>query len=136
MKKQLYVNLPIENLKRSKEFFTALGFTFNEQFSDETSTAMIVDEGIVFMLLEKERFQSFVPHKKVAELEKSCAAINAIQLESKEEVDKIMQKAISAGGNEYREAQDHGFMFGRAFEDLDGNLWEFFWMDVSQMPEG
>ena len=135
MSKQLYVNLPIQDLKRSKDFFSKLGFTFNEQFSDETSTSMIVDEGIVFMLLEKDRFQSFIPHKTVADTGKVCAAINAIQVDSKEEVHQILAKALDAGAKEYKEAQDHGFMFGRSFEDPDGNLWEFFWMDPGQMPE-
>ncbi|WP_370087449.1 VOC family protein [Ekhidna sp.] len=134
MKKQLYVNLPIKDLKRSKDFFAKLGFTFNEQFSDETSTAMIVDEGIIFMLLETEKFQSFIPHKKVADTAKFCGAINAIQMASKEDVDAIIQKGLDAGANEYKEAQDYGFMYGRSFEDPDGNCWEFFWMDPGQMP--
>lgn len=134
MKKQLYVNLPIKDLERSKEFFSKLGFTFNEQFSDETSTSMIVDEGIIFMLLETGRFQSFIPHKKVADTSKTCGAINAIQLESKDEVNDMIEKAINAGANEYKEAEDHGFMYGRSIEDPDGNCWEFFWMDPSQMP--
>ena len=134
MPKQLYVNLPIKDLERSKTFFAKLGFTFNEQFSDETSTSMIVDKGIIFMLLEKERFQSFIPHKEVADNSKACGAINAIQMGSKDEVNAIIEKALNAGGTEYKEAEDHGFMYGRSIEDLDGNCWEFFWMDPSQMP--
>lgn len=134
MSKQLYVNLPIKDLQRSKDFFSKLGFTFNEKFSDDTSTAMIVDEGIIFMLLEKEKFQSFIPHKTVADTAKHCGAINAIQVASKDEVNAIIKKAVDAGGQEYKEAQDYGFMYGRSFEDLDGNCWEFFWMDPGQMP--
>lgn len=134
MAKQLFVNLPIQKLKRSKEFFSQLGFTFNEQFSDETSTSMIVDEGIIFMLLEKDKFQSFIPHKEIADTSKSCGVINAIQVDAKEEVNSLMEKALKAGAKEYKDAQDHGFMFGRSFEDPDGNLWEFFWMDASKMP--
>ncbi|SNT10242.1 hypothetical protein SAMN05421640_2283 [Ekhidna lutea] len=134
MPKQLYVNLPIQDLKRSKDFFSKLGFTFNEQFSDESSTSMIVDEGVIFMLLERERFKSFIPHKEVADTTKVCGAINAIQMANKDEVNAIIQKAIDAGADEYKEAQDYGFMYGRSIEDLDGNCWEFFWMDPSQMP--
>ncbi|MEQ8627263.1 VOC family protein [Ekhidna sp.] len=134
MPKQLYVNLPIKDLERSKAFFSKLGFTFNEQFSDESSTSMIVDEGIIFMLLERERFKSFIPHKEVADTSKTCSAINAIQMDSKDEVNAITQKALGAGANEYKEPEDHGFMYGRSIEDLDGNCWEFFWMDPSQMP--
>ncbi len=131
MARQLYVNLPIQDLERSKDFFSKLGFTFNEQFSDETSASMIVDEGVVFMLLEKDRFQSFLPHKTVADTSKVCAAINAIQVDDKEEVHQLLEKALDAGAKEYKEAQDHGFMFGRSFEDLDGNIWEFFWMKAT-----
>ncbi|MEQ8905216.1 VOC family protein [Ekhidna sp.] len=134
MKKQLYVNLPIQDLKRSKDFFSKLGFTFNEQFSDDSSTAMIVDEGIIFMLLEIEKFQSFIPHKTVADTAKYCGTINAIQVASKDEVNAVIKKAVDAGADEYKEAQDYGFMYGRSIEDLDGNCWEFFWMDPSQMP--
>jgi hypothetical protein len=134
MAKQLYINLPIKDVKRSKGFFHKIGFTFNEQFSDETSTSMIVDEGIIVMLLERDKFQSFIPHKSTISTSKDCGAIIAIQVDSKEEVHQILNRALSAGAVEYKEAQNHGFMFGRSFEDLDGNLWEFFWMDQAQIP--
>ena len=123
----MFVNLPVANLKRSVDFFTALGFTFNEQFTDETSTCMIIGENMYSMLLEHAKFESFID-KKIATRD-TAEAILSLSCESKEEVREIAEKAFAAGGRQVNDAEDIGFMYSWAFEDLDGHLWDLFWMN-------
>ena len=123
----MFVNLPVANLKKSVEFFTALGFTFNEQFTDETSTCMIIGENMYSMLLEHAKFESFID-KKIAPRD-TAEAILSLSCGSKEEVREIAEKAFAAGGRKVNDAEDIGFMYSWAFEDLDGHLWDLFWMN-------
>ena len=123
----IFVNLPVTNLKKSVEFFTALGFTFNEQFTDETSTCMIVGDNIYAMLLEHARFESFID-KKIAPRD-TTEAIISLSCESKDEVRTLSEKAFAAGGRQVNDVQDIGFMYSWGFEDLDGHLWDLFWMN-------
>ncbi len=123
----MFVNLPVANLKNSVEFFTALGFTFNEQFTDETSTCMIIGENMYSMLLEHAKFESFID-KKIASRD-TAEAILSLSCGSKEEVREIAEKAFAAGGRKVNDAEDIGFMYSWAFEDLDGHLWDLFWMN-------
>jgi predicted lactoylglutathione lyase len=127
MFKQIFVNLPIENLKRSVDFFTELGFTFNPQFTDEQGTCMIVSEHIYIMLLEKDKFQSFTT-KQIAD-KNTVEALFSFSCDSKEEVVRIAEKAFSLGGKRINDPEDHGFMVSWAFEDLDGHSWDLFWMN-------
>lgn len=127
MLNQIFVNLPVENLKNSVKFFTALGFTFNEQFTDETSTCMIVNDSIFVMLLEHEKFRGFID-KPIAP-KTTSEAILAFSCENAAEVTRLSELAFSLGARKVNEAVDHGFMFGWGFEDLDGHLWELFWMN-------
>ena len=124
---KIFINLPIENLTKSVEFFTALGFTFNPQFTDEQGTCMIVSENIYIMLLEKAKFQSFTP-KKIAD-KNTVEALLSFSCESKEQVTQIAEKAFEIGAKRVTDPEDHGFMFSWAFEDLDGHAWDLFWMD-------
>ncbi|TSB47878.1 VOC family protein [Alkalicoccobacillus porphyridii] len=126
--KQIFVNLPIKSLKQSKQFFSELGFTFNEHFENENTTCMIVNESIYVMLLEEDRFQSFT-NKEIPNLATSAGSILAFSLGSRAEVDEVVNRALSAGASKYNDPQDHGFMYGWSFADLDGHLWEFFYMD-------
>lgn len=130
MPNQIFVNLPVRDLNKSIEFFTKLGFTFNQQFTDETATCMIISETIYAMLLTHEKFQSFTP-KQICDATKSSEVLNALSCESRKEVDDLVAKAVAAGGKDYRAAEDHGFMYQHGFEDLDGHIWELFWMDPS-----
>lgn len=123
----LFVNLPIANLKRSVDFFTAMGFTFNAQFTDETTTCMIVGENFYAMLIEHERFLEFST-KKLPDASTSEVLL-ALMVDSRDEVDRLYDAAVSAGGKQIRDTQDLGFMYSRAFEDLDGHIWELGWMD-------
>ena len=134
MATQIFVNLPVKDLNRTVEFFTKLGFTFNPDFTDENATCMIIGENIFAMLLTEKYFSTFTK-KPLADAKTSTEVINAFSLGSRQEVDNITEKAIAAGGKQYKEAEDHGWMYGRNFEDLDGHQWEFFFMDMSAMPQ-
>ena len=122
----IFVNLPVANLKKSVEFFTKLGFTFNAQFTDETSTCMIVNETVYVMLLEHAKFKSFIK-KEIAE-PNNTEAILAFGCESADEVRSLTEKALAGGAKQINEPEDMGFMFSWGFEDLDGHLWELFYM--------
>lgn len=127
MVSSLFVNLPIANLKNSVEFFTGLGFTFNPQFTDEQSTCMIVNDNIFIMLLEQAKFESFI-EKKIAPKD-TAEAIFGLSCDSAEDVRTLCEKAFSLGARKVNEPEDIGFMFSWGFEDLDGHLWDVFWMN-------
>lgn len=131
---KIFVNLPVTDLKRSRAFFDALGFSFNEQFSDDTAASMVISEHNYAMLLTHEKFAQFTP-KKIADAHATSEVLTALLLDSREAVDAMMDAAIANGGKDFRETQDLGFMYGRAFEDPDGHIWEIFFMDMSQMPQ-
>lgn len=128
MARKIFVNVPIADLDKSVEFFTTLGFEFNAQFTDENATSMIVNEDAVVMLLVSDYFKTFTD-KEVADAKNSTEAIIALSADSREEVDDLVNKAVGAGGRTLKEPQDHGFMYGWGFEDLDGHLWEVIWME-------
>jgi predicted lactoylglutathione lyase len=128
MAAQIYVNLSVDDLNRSIEFFTKLGFKFNPKFTDENAACMIIGDNIFVMLLLKKFFQSFTK-KEICDASKCAEVINAIAVESRDKVDEMITKAAEAGGIETREPQDHGWMYGRSFQDLDGHLWEIFYME-------
>ncbi len=132
MVKEIFVNLPVKNLKKTIEFFTRLGFKFNPKFTDENATCMIIWKNIFAMLLLEEFFQGFT-NKAICDTKKSSEAILALSVDTKEKVDKMMSKVLAAGGKEPRPAQDEGWMYSRSFEDLDGHRWEIFFMDESEM---
>ena len=123
----IFVNLPVKSLKASVEFFTSLGFKFNAQFTDETSTCMLVGENIYVMLLEHSKFQGFID-KPIAP-STSNEAILAFGLDSADEVRALTSKAFELGARKLNEPEDLGFMFSWGFEDLDGHLWDLFYMN-------
>ncbi|MGX7685990.1 VOC family protein [Flectobacillus sp. BAB-3569] len=131
MASKIFLNLPVKNLQKSIEFFTQIGYTFNPQFTDDQATCMIISENIFVMLLEEARFQTFTP-KQIPNAHETSQILIALDTESREEVDTILEKALSAGGTEARPAQDYGFMYGRAYNDLDGHIWEIGWMDMEE----
>ncbi|MBI1935938.1 glyoxalase/bleomycin resistance/extradiol dioxygenase family protein [Candidatus Woesearchaeota archaeon] len=135
MPKQIFVNLAVKDLNKTIEFFTKLGFKFNPQFTDENATCMIIGKDMFAMLLLEKFFKSFIPGKEIADAKKSTEALIALAVESRPKVDEMIKKVIDAGGKEYRQAQDHGWMYGRAFEDINWHIWEIFYMDESKMPE-
>jgi uncharacterized protein len=128
----IFVNLPVKHLGKSVEFFTKLGFEFNPQFTDETATCMIVAEDIFVMLLTEEKFKLFTP-KKICDATQSTEVLVCLSRESREKVDEMVHNAVAAGGATYNEPQDHGFMYGHGFQDLDGHIWELIHMDTAAM---
>lgn len=128
MNPKIFVNLPVANLQKAQAFYEAVGFTNNPQFTDETAACMVLSEEIFVMLLTHEKFKMFTP-KAISDAHATTEVLNALSFESKEKVDAVIETAKANGGNEFRPLQDHGFMYGRAFEDLDGHIWEIFWMD-------
>lgn len=127
---KLFVNIPVNDLQRSIHFFEALGFAFNLQFTDASATCMLVGEDAYFMLLDKERFAGF-SKRAMGGPRKETNALFAISVNSREEVDEMVNKAIAAGGSHAVDPSDLGFMYGWSFHDLDGHHWEVFWMDPS-----
>jgi len=132
---KIFVNLPVKSLKRSVEFFTNLGFSFNPQFTDDTATCMIVSEDIFVMLLTEAKFKTFTP-KEICDTTKSTEVLVCLSIESRENVDAMVRKAVAAGGTTYNEPQDHGFMYGHGFQDLDGHIWELVYMEASAVQHG
>lgn len=133
---QLYINLPVSDVVKATAFYESIGFEKNIQFSNDQASAMIYGTEFSVMLLSRDFYSGFLPaHKSIADSHKTTEVLNALELDSREAVDIFFEKAIAAGGKKTIEAYDHGFMYGRDFEDLDGHIWEVFWMDVSQMPK-
>lgn len=130
MATKIFVNLPVKNLNKSIEFFTKLGFSFNQQFTDETATCMIVTDDIFAMLLTEEKFKTFTP-KEICDAKKYTEVLVALSYDSRADVDDMVRKAVASGGSTYNEPQDHGFMYAHGFQDLDGHIWEIFYMDPS-----
>jgi predicted lactoylglutathione lyase len=123
MATQIFVNLPVKNLKKSVTFFTSLGFKFNPQFTDENATCMIVGENIFVMLLVESFFKTFTS-KPLCDATRQTEVIVCISADSRKKVDDMVGKAVAAGGTTPRKSQDHGFMYQHGFQDLDGHLWE------------
>ena len=128
MPQMIFVNFPVTDVARSRKFYEALGYTINEQFSDETAASVVVSDTIYFMILNHERFQGFAT-KPMANPATSTGVIFALSQDSRAAVDAITEAAIEAGGSESKPAQDMGFMYLRTFQDPDGNVFEPFWMD-------
>ena len=131
---KIFVNLPVKDLTRSVEFFSRLGFGFDEQFTDETATCMIVSDDIFVMLLTEEKFQTFTP-KKISDAGKFTEVLVCLSLESRANVEEMVAKAVAGGGSTYNEPQDHGFMYAHGFQDLDGHIWELIYMESTAVKE-
>ncbi|MFE2141459.1 VOC family protein [Streptomyces sp. NPDC059456] len=128
MPTMIFVNLPVRDIDAAKAFWGKLGYSFNPQFSDEKTGCLVISDTIFAMLMTEERFKDFAT-KEVADATKTTEVMLALSAESREQVDEVVGAALAAGGTEPRPAQDLGFMYGRAFEDLDGHVWEYVWMD-------
>ena len=128
MGKQIFVNLAVKDLKKAIDFYTKLGFTFNPKFTNDDATCMIINENAFAMLLVEPFFKSFMK-KDIADTKKSNECILAYSVDSKKEVDEFADKAMKAGATKSNDPSDQGFMYSRSFQDLDGHLWEVFYMD-------
>jgi len=134
MVSKIFVNLPVKDLKKSIAFFTKLGFTFNPQFTDETSTCMIVSVHIFVMLITEEKFKTFT-NKQIADSLKTKEVLLALSVDSNAVVDDVFTKAIQAGAKEAMPPMDLGWMYLKTFNDLDNHHWEIFFMDENAMPK-
>lgn len=132
MVKQIFVNLPVKDLEKTKEFWIKLGFTFNPQFTDQNGAALELGENITAMLLTEDFFKGFT--KKEIAGTNVIEVINAVSVDNREKVDEIVDKALEAGGSEPEEKKDYGWMYYRSFEDLDGHHWEVTFLDLEKIP--
>lgn len=133
MHQQIFVNLPVKDLERSKAFFGRLGYAFNPQFTNEQAACMVLGENLYAMLLVESFFQTFT-HKPVHDARKATEVLTCLSCSSRQEVDDLVAKAVAAGARPADNKQDYGFMYGHGFEDLDGHGWELMWMDPNAAP--
>ena len=133
MTRQIFINLAVRDLDESMRFYSALGFTNNPQFSDQTAKCMVWSEHIFVMLLTHNKFSAFTA-KPIADTKTNIASLLSLSLSSIDEVNNIMANGLNAGGTEPNEMRDYGFMQQRTIEDPDGNTWELFFMDMSKFP--
>jgi predicted lactoylglutathione lyase len=136
MTKEFWLNLPVKDLKKSKEFFTTLGFSFHprHQNSDDAAGLLIGNSNVIVMLFPESTFKSFTKND-IADTKLGTEVLLSFDAESKEEVDEMLEKAVKAGGTIYGEPHDQGWMYGAGFTDLDGHRWNVLYMDMSKMPK-
>lgn len=134
MTMQTFVNLPVKDLAKAREFFTALGFSFDPEFTDENATRMIISDDTSVMLAVEPFFRGFIEPQEIADTSRTKEVIVGLSAESREQVDELAEKALAAGGEALGEPDDQGFMYMRGFRDLDGHQWSFIYMDMSAIP--
>lgn len=123
MNTSIFVNLPVADLPRARDFFQALGFTFNEEYGDDTAACVVISEHIHVMLLTHAKFREFTP-KAICDPRQSVEVLNCLSCDSRAEVDELVRRAVAAGGSTYAEPKDYGFMYQHSFQDPDGHAWE------------
>jgi predicted lactoylglutathione lyase len=133
MARQIFINLFVSDLKKSTAFYEAIGFKNNPQFSDDAGACMQVSDTIFVMLLTHGKFQQFTA-KTIIDAKTSVGVLNSISMSSSEDLNSFVGNALKAGGREYRDPQDYGFMQLRCFEDLDGHNWEATYVDMTRFP--
>jgi predicted lactoylglutathione lyase len=132
--KSIFVNLPTKDLNKTREFWTSLGFSFNEQFSNDQALCLVLNEGLMYsMLISHEMFNNFTD-RTIAD-GTTTQVLTALEVESREQVDRIVHLALENGATRYRESADHGWMYYDSFADLDGHQWEILFSDPVQIPE-
>lgn len=132
--KNIFINLSVKDLTRANTFFETLDFAFNPEYSDDTTTCMIINDNIFVMIMLEDKFKGFST-KEIVDTATSAEAIFTLTTESREQVDEFVNRAVAAGGEIYNEAQDYGFMYGWGFLDSDGHIWEIIYMDESVMSQ-
>ena len=133
MFRQIFVNLPIKDMARSRAFFEALGLTFNARFTNAQGACLEIGENFYAMLLVEPFFQGFTT-KPICNAHQATEVLLALSVDSRAEVEEVVRKAVAAGATTPNAPQDHGFMFQHGFADLDGHQWEVFWMDEAAAP--
>lgn len=133
MVKDIFVNLPVKDLEKTKEFFAKLGFTFNPQFTNENAASLVLGDHLYAMLLTEEFFKTFTK-KTIVDTTNTIEVITALGVESREKVDEILEKAFAAGAAKVNEKYDYGWMYGGSFQDIDGHIWEVAFIDSENIP--
>lgn len=133
METKMYLNLAVKDLKRAVSFFNELGFSTNQQFTNDKGACIVIGQNINVMLLVEEFYQTFTS-KKICDSNTTSEALISISLESREQVDEMINKAVKSGGTDYKREQDYGWMYQKTFLDPDGHHWEVFYMDETQIP--
>lgn len=129
------MNLLVKDLPKTIAFWTGLGFTFNPQFTNDDAACLVLGENIFAMLMVEKSWVGFTPGRQIVDTSQAVEVLNAIELGSREEVDALFDKVVANGGQKFRDTEDLGFMYNRPFVDLDGHIWEPFYMDVSKFPQ-
>lgn len=135
MAMQTFINLPVKDLGKAREFFKTVGFSFDDVFTDENATRMIISDETSVMLVVEPFFRSFIEPNAVTDTSTSREVIVGLSAESREQVDELAEKALAAGAQALGEPDDQGFMYMRGFHDLDGHQWSFIYMDMSAIPD-
>ena len=135
MQSQVFINLAVKDVNQSMDFYTQVGFSNNPQFSDDSTKCMVWSENIFVMIMNHEKFKTFVT-KPIADTKNNTAALFALSVESLDKVNELVDKGVAAGGSEPVPFADYGFMQKRNIEDMDGHIWEIFYMDMSKFPGG
>jgi predicted lactoylglutathione lyase len=133
--RMIFVNLPVKDLEAAKRFYAGLGFTLNEQFTNEDAASFVIEENIVVMLLTHGHFKNFTLGQIPANSNDKQSLI-CLSAGGREEVDGFVTKALASGGSAWMPPQDHGFMYGASFQDPDGHVWEVMWMDQAAIDQG
>ena len=135
MARMIFVNLPVSDVPKATAFYEAVGAERNPQFSDASTSCMVISDTIYAMLMDHQKFNSFTP-KRIVDAREASEVLLCLTADDRSDVDSIVKRAISAGGRaDPTPVQDHGFMYGRSYEDLDGHIWEVVWMDVAAATE-
>lgn len=134
MSKSIFINLVVADVVRSKKFFDALGYSFNEDFSNDSVACLVVSNSVRVMLHTPESLRRFT-RKNIVNSHSSTEVLLALEMNSRKDVDELLELATKVGAKEYRDAEDHGFMYARSFEDPDGHIWEAFWMNSEAISE-
>jgi len=130
---QIYVTLPVKDIQKTKEFWIKLGFPINEQITDEKTVCVVMKEdNIYIMFLTEEYFQTFI-NKPVAKTDTTQVVVS-IGLNSREEVDKMVNAALQNGASQHEEPEDYGWMYQNSFWDINGHGWNITYADPSQIP--
>ncbi len=133
MPRTIFVNLPVADVRASTTFYEALGATKNERFSNETAANMVLSDTISVMLLSHDRWRDFTS-RAIPDAKASAQMLLCLSQESREDCDAAVEAAVRAGGTaDPTPKQDHGFMYGRSYDDPDGHIWEVVWMDMARM---
>jgi predicted lactoylglutathione lyase len=131
---KIFVNLPVKDLKKSIDFFSFLGFSFNPRFTDNKAACLIINDGSIYAMLITEPSFKIFTKKEIADATKTTEVLIAIDAESREKADELVKKAAEAGGSLYADPQDHGWMYQHSFADPDGHQWEILYIDESKLP--